>query len=122
MAKISLTYVQEQAERKLEKINEEHATLVALPDKEFLKSETQERLSALHKAALSCVKTMMRKSKYFDKHYKVEEAEPDEVQCPYCKKIFAVDYEWLTYFTQNVDEDWARCYCPYCGKVKQWCI
>jgi len=108
---------------KIRLLNEEYAKLVALPDEEFL--EAADKRDSLRKEILTELKKANKpshRSKYFNKHYQVEEAELDEVQCGHCKKIFAVDYEWLDYFTANVDEDWARCYCPYCGKIKQWCI
>ena len=54
-----------------------------------------------------------RLSKYFTKHFTVEEPELDEVQCPNreCKGIFSVDFRWFKY-----DEDFAIMTCPYCGR------
>ena len=122
MAKIDFSVFKKAIEQKGKQLNEEHEKILSLPDDEFLSPDTTKKLERIHEETLSLVKLANCGSKYFEKHYQVEEAELDEVQCGHCKKIFAVDYKWLDYFTANVDEDWARCYCPYCGKIKQWCI
>lgn len=62
------------------------------------------------------------RSKYYRKHYTVEEADLDAVRCMSCGKVFAIDDRWITYFTKNLDEDWCKYYCPYCGKEQQSCI
>lgn len=66
----------------------------------------EKKLSAIHPGA-------WRFSKYFTKHFTVEEPELDEVQCPNreCKGIFSVDFRWFKY-----DEDFALMTCPYCGR------
>ena len=61
-------------------------------------------------------------SKYFDKHYTVEEPDLHETQCMRddCKGIFAVDYRWLPV---EVDDEgsWWVIVCPYCGrKHREW--
>jgi len=56
------------------------------------------------------------RSKYFTKHYVVEEADLTEIGCMRCKCIFAVDYKWLKY-----EGDYAIIPCPYCGAVnRRW--
>ena len=64
----------------------------------------------------------LKHSKYYRKHYIVEEADLDAVRCRCCGKIFAIDDKWLTYFTKNLDETWCKYYCPYCGKEHYDCI
>lgn len=108
---------------KFDILQEEYAKLVALPDKEFL--ETADRRAELRQKILATIKELNKPehtSKYFAKHYQVEEADLYEQQCGHCKKIFAVDPKWLDYFTMDCDPDWARCTCPYCGKMLQWHI
>lgn len=108
---------------RIDLLNEEHAKLMTLPDEEFLSPEVQEKLSTIRKKMLAEIRKMnepQHVSKYFEKHYQVEEADLDERQCGRCKKIFAIDYKWLDYFTKDEDPDWASCICPYCGTRLQW--
>ena len=62
-------------------------------------------------------------SKYFLKHYIVEEANLDEVQCPYssCRKVFAVDWKRLK-CKEKIDGTFAQIHCPYCGKLFGRCV
>lgn len=57
-----------------------------------------------------------RQSKYFQKHYDVEELDPfyHEVQCSHCKYVFQIDDEY-TKIIHREDGDFSRIYCPYCG-------
>ena len=58
----------------------------------------------------------LRLSKYFRKHYIVEEAELDDFECPYCQCIFSADWKWFKY-TYRVDGEFAEIGCPYCRRV-----
>lgn len=121
MAKIDIR--RENIRFKLHLMNEEYAKLVHLPDEEFFSPDMMEKRGELRKKMLAALKELdkpERTSKYFEKHYQVEEADLDEKQCYHCKKIFAIDYKWLEYFTKDCDPDWAKCICPYCGTKLQW--
>jgi len=123
MAKIDVRLMN--AKYKMDLLTEEYAKLMTLPDEEFLSPEVTEKLNELRKKMVECIKEVNkpeRTSKYFKKHYQVEEADLYEKQCGHCKKIFAIDYKWLEGFTMDCDPDWVRCTCPYCGKLLQWHI
>ena len=121
MAKIDIRKMN--AKYKMDLLAEEYAKLVSLPDEEFLSPEVTEKLNELRKKMVECIKEVNkpeRTSRYFEKHYQVEEADLYEKQCYHCEKIFAIDYKWLEYFTKDCDPDWAKCICPYCGTKLQW--
>lgn len=121
MAKIDMR--RENIRFKLHLMNEEYAKLVHLPDEEFFSPDAMEKRSELRKKMLAAFKELDKPewaSKYFEKHYQVEEAELDKKQCYHCKKIFGIDYKWLEYFTKDCDPDWVKCICPYCGTKLQW--
>ena len=112
-------------EYKIDLLIEESAKLMTLPDEEFLSPEVTEKLRILNQKILSEIRKLNQPShvsKYFDKHYQVEEANLDERQCYCCEKIFAIDYKWLDYLTVDGDSDWASCNCPYCGTKLRWHI
>lgn len=110
---------------KIDLLKEEYAKLIALPNEEFLSLEVIKKREILHQKILSEIRKLNEPShvsKYFDKHYQVEEADLDEHQCYHCKKIFAIDYKWLDYVIVDGDPDWASCTCPYCGTKLRWYI
>lgn len=58
----------------------------------------------------------LRLSKYFRKHYTVEEADLYDFECPYCHCIFSADWKWFK-CTYRADTEFAEIGCPYCHKV-----
>ena len=58
-----------------------------------------------------------RSSRYFIKHYLVEEPDLSEVQCcrPECKGIFAIDFRWTK--EEEASDGKMSCVitCPYCS-------
>lgn len=118
--------LQSKQERKADRIKSEIDKILNLPDELFLKEENQVKLKKLNDGMVLLAREVLHearpRSKYFEKHYDVQEAKLEEKQCYHCKCIFAIDYKWLNYFTKNFDEDWARCICPYCGTTIEWCI
>ena len=122
MGTFDFSVINKQIEEKMKRLTERHQAILNLPTEEFMKPENLSELSKIDDHMLTQAQLLLR-SKYYHKHYETEEADLDDtIECPHCKKIFAVDSKWLTYFTRNIDEDWAACYCPYCGQQKQWCI
>lgn len=122
MANFDFSIVDKQIKDRIDELTKEHDRILGLPDEEFLKPENLDKLRKIHDHMLTQSQLLTR-GKYFHKHYETEEADLDsELECPHCKKIFAVDSKWLQYTTKNIDEDWAICFCPYCGHIKQWCI
>jgi len=57
------------------------------------------------------------RSKYFQKHYLVEEADCWPVQCPSCKCIFEIDFKWTKTVMDTEDgKPSEQYYCPYCRR------
>ena len=67
------------------------------------------------------VEERMKLSKYFRKHYIIEDANLFETACLRCGCIFSVDYKWFKYEYRD-DGDFAIIHCPYCGKVFKECV
>lgn len=61
------------------------------------------------------VENSLKYSKYFRKHYDVQDYNPTTCQCPYCKGWFEADDSWFKYEVTN-EVDYAVIFCPYCGK------
>ena len=57
----------------------------------------------------------LQRSKYFQKHYTVEEYDGYPVDCPRCKGIFEVDFKWTKSCTDIEHEGFVRITCPYCS-------
>ena len=65
---------------KIDLLKEEYAKLIALPNEEFLSLEVIKKREILHQKILSEIRKLNEPShvsKYFDKHYQVEEADLD---------------------------------------------
>lgn len=60
-------------------------------------------------------------SKYWKKHYVVEEANLYEFACSHCKGTFAADWKLFRYVERD-DGSFAKVHCPYCGTLNLRCV
>ena len=56
------------------------------------------------------------RSKYQRKTLEEITFELDEINCPYCKRQFMADFRYFKYAELDGDYDFAKIFCPYCGK------
>lgn len=63
----------------------------------------------------------LARSKYFRKHYDVEAPDLWEFRCRQCDNIFAADFRWFKYESDDYG-DFAVVHCPYCGRIARHAV
>ena len=56
------------------------------------------------------------RSKYQKKTFEEITYELEECQCTNCGRPFMADYRYFKYVERDGDYDFAKIFCPYCGK------